>query len=264
MGEKIGIMQPYLFPYLGYFQLIAAVDVFVISDDLQYINKGWINKNRILVNGEDHAIHFPLKKADHLQRINERVLAEDYTFRKGNLLKTISQAYCRAKYFKQAFTLIERIIDYHDNRLAIYIENSLREICIYLEIDTPILRSSELPFNPELRNQKRVIETVKLLDGDTYINPIGGTCLYSFDEFRRNGMTLLFHRMDDIRYPQYGKGFIPNLSIIDVMMFNDVDEIQELLRRCSLIGESSRQDLFTSGRQEFNREAWMVRESSSP
>lgn len=236
MTGRIGAMQPYLFPYLGYFQLISAVDIFVLSDDLQYISKGWINRNRVLINGQAQYIQFPLKKDDHLKQINERVLADDFAARSKRLLKAVSQAYARAPCFDTAFPVIERIVNYPETSLARYAENSLRELCDYLHIDTPLLPSSGLCIDPMLDGQDWVIETVKRLDGDVYINAIGGTSLYHFDRFERSGLELKFLRMDDIRYRQFRNDFVPSLSIIDVMMFNDTARIRELLGAYSLSG----------------------------
>ncbi len=236
MVRRIGAMQPYLFPYLGYFQLISAVDVFVVSDDLQYISKGWINRNRILINGQAQYIQFPLKRDDHLKPINERMLADDFPDRMRRLLKTISQAYARAPCFEAAFPIIEKIATYPDSNLARYAENSLRELCDYLHIGTPLLQSSSLRIDPLLDGEARVIETVKRLDGSVYINAIGGTSLYHFDVFERSGLVLKFLRMNDIRYRQFRNEFVPSLSIIDVMMFNDMARIREMLSGFSLNG----------------------------
>lgn len=229
-------MQPYLFPYLGYFQLISAVDTFILSDDLQYVKQSWINRNRVLINGQVQFITFPLKKDNYFRRINERVLSDDFPLRMERMLKTLSQTYARAPCFKAAFPLIERIIRQPDTNLARYNEHSLREICKYLGIGTPLVRSSALAIDPALDAQSRVIESVRRLDGDAYINPIGGTSLYDFDYFEHNGIALNFLRMDDIRYCQYRDEFVPSLSIIDVMMFNDAAHIRELLSRYSLNG----------------------------
>jgi hypothetical protein len=234
MEKIIGIMQPYLFPYLGYFQLLGSVDLFVLSDDLQYINKGWINRNKVLINGEGRYIRFPLKKASHLAKINERCFSDDFPYQMEKLLKGIEHAYGRAPYFDDFYPLLEEIIGFSETNLAKFAEHSIRRICRYLEISTPILISSELEINGDFDAQGRVIETVKNLDGDTYINPIGGVELYDFAYFGRNGIELKFHRMNDIRYQQFGRRFVPNLSIIDVLMFNDIPTVTELLAAYTL------------------------------
>lgn len=234
MVKRIGAMQPYLFPYLGYFQLISAADIFVLSDDLQYIDRGWINRNRILLDGKAKMITFPLKKDSHLAKIHERTLVDGFSSHASRALKTIFQAYSKAPCFKDVFPLVERLVNYPEKNLARYVENSIREICRYLRIETQLILSSDLQPDPELDAQDRLIWTVRKLNADMYINPIGGTALYSADYFERNGIGLKFHRMDDIPYRQFRNDFVPFLSIIDVIMFNDVPALQKLLTCYSL------------------------------
>lgn len=239
MAKRIGAMQPYLFPYLGYFQLISAVDIFVLSDDLQYINKGWVNRNRILVDGKGKMITFPLKKDSHLAKIQDRALADDFSHHASRSLKTIFQAYSKAPCFKEVYPLVERLVNHPEKNLARYVENSIREICRYLRIETSLILSSDLQTDPALNAQDRLIWTGKKLNADTYINPIGGIDLYNFDDFKCNGIELKFHRMDDISYRQFKREFVPFLSIIDVMMFNDVPALRKLLASYSLIDKLS-------------------------
>ena len=112
---------------------------------------------------------------------------------------------------------------------------SIRLICSYLGIKTEILLFSELDCDKALIRQFRIYDVCKYLGGNEYINAIGGTELYDFDEFRDNGIELAFLKSDDIAYPQFGGEFVPNLSIIDVMMFNSVPEIQDMLNKYTLI-----------------------------
>lgn len=239
MGKKIGIMQPYLFPYLGYFQLISAVDAFVLADDLQYINGGWINRNRILVNGKACMITFPLQKGSSELNINERGFSGNFLQEREKLLRRIAGAYMKAPHFHEVFPLIEKIVRFQEMNLALYVENSIRRICGYLSIDTPILISSKLQESIGLKRERKVIAIVKSLGGDVYINPIGGAEIYDFNDFEKEGIDLIFHRIGDIRYRQYENDFAPLLSIIDVMMFNDLRKIREKLSCYSLEGKSS-------------------------
>ncbi|RJG05828.1 hypothetical protein D3870_07170 [Noviherbaspirillum cavernae] len=234
MVKKIGIMQPYLFPYLGYFQLIDAVDVFVLSDDLQYIRQGWINRNRILVQGQAKYIHIPIKHDSYLLNINERVFPDNHRSTIRTLLKTIATAYGRAPFFKDVFPMVESVMRSPERNLARYVENSIRTVCTYLQISTPILISSELGLKSDLRGQQRVIETVKSLKGDVYINPIGGVELYNFDDFKGQGIALQFHRMCDMQSRRPGDDFEPYLSIIDMLMFNSISDMRKRLSHYSL------------------------------
>lgn len=234
MTKKVALMQPYLFPYLGYFQLIAAVDAFILADNFQYIKRGWINRNEILCHETTKLITFPLKKGSQTSRINERYLVDDFDKERDKILKTISQAYSRAPCFTNVFPLLVEIMHFPDPNLARYIENSIRKICRYLNIETPIFNLSELPLPSVLGRQERIIQAVKVLGGTMYINPIGGMRLYDGDFFMRHDLTLKFHQMNDVSYQQHGSRFFPSLSIIDVLMFNDVSSIQEKLSCFSL------------------------------
>ncbi len=236
MGKKIGMMQPYLFPYLGYFQLIAAVDVFVLGDDLQYVKESWINRNRILVNGKDKLITFPLKKGAHLAKINERVLSDDFRSEMDKLLRVLYAAYAKAPYYKKVLPLLEEIFKHREKNLAKYAENSIRKLCAYLDITTPILVASDLEISEVIDKQDRVIRTAKKLGGEVYINFVGGMQLYDFNLFEENGLELKFHKIGDVTYSQFGNEFVPLLSIIDVLMFNDVPDVRKKLDCYSLLG----------------------------
>jgi hypothetical protein len=234
MAKKISIMQPYLFPYLGYFQMISAVDTFVLYDDVQFIEGGWINRNKILINGNGALITFPIKKAEYSLNINERYFSEGFLRDTDKLLRSIYLSYVRAPCFKEVFPLLQSIIKFPERNVAIYTENIIRKICDYLDISTEILVSSKLKIGTHLRNKHRVMEIVKVLGGEIAINPIGSVELYSCAEFLRNGITLKFIRMHDVRYRQYSNSFVPRLSIIDVLMFNSLPEVKKKLSLYSL------------------------------
>lgn len=234
MTHRVAIMQPYLFPYLGYLQLIAAVDQFVLHDDVQYIYQGWVNRNRILIAGKVEFITFPIRKAAHTLHINQRTLAANARSERLKILRRIIAAYAKAPYFNDCFPVIEAAIESPEANLAAYARNGIQRVCDYLRIATPIIDSSSLQIGADLVAQERVIAIVHRLHGDVYINPIGGLDLYQSQEFHTRGIKLLFHKMDDIRYPQFGAHFEPALSIIDVMMFNDVEAIRNKLSCYSL------------------------------
>lgn len=227
------MMQPYLFPYLGYFQLIAAAKVFVLGDDLQYIRAGWVNRNRILCNGEARLITFPLKKAHFELPIMQRQLADTFPDEANRIVNLIKQSYRKAPFFTQVMPLIERLIRFPQQNLALYTENAIRELCAYMQIFTPILRGSDIKLASCTDKQHRVIQICHSANATTFLNPVGGMELYDRDHFARNGLLLRFFRMDPIVYEQFSHPFVPNLSIIDVLMFNSVERIQELLTCCT-------------------------------
>ncbi len=173
-------MQPYLFPYLGYFQLINAVDVFVIYDDVQYIKNGWINRNRILSNRDPILFTFGVKKDAMTMRINQRFYSEDtYNSTKKKFLKTLFISYHKAPYFKEVNELVTEILSYEDFNVSKFNVNCLRMVCDYMSISTPFISSSSLEKEKELKAQDAVIEINKLLGSHCYINAIGGMELYS-------------------------------------------------------------------------------------
>ncbi|MBF0651625.1 MULTISPECIES: WbqC family protein [Dysgonomonas] len=230
---KLGIMQPYFLPYIGYFQLLNAVDKYVIYDNIQYTKKGWINRNRILQNGKDLMITIPLEKDSDYLDVKERSLSVG--FDKKKLLNQIRESYRKAPYFEQVMPLIERIINYDDNNLFHYIDNSVREICRYLEINTEIIISSSLGIDHSLKGQDKVIAICKELKATDYYNAIGGQELYSPEEFKKENINLHFISSSPIEYKQFANEFVPWLSILDVMMFNSLEDIHRILDNYELI-----------------------------
>jgi hypothetical protein len=220
-------MQTYFFPYLGYFQLIAAVDGFVVYDNIKYTKKGWVNRNRILQQGLPHTISLPLKAASDALDIRERDVAESFDPRK--LINQIAGAYRPAPYFDQVMPVIESSIVTAERNLFRLLYASIRKVCDYLTISTELLPSSTVEADHDLRAQERVISICRSLGASTYINPIGGTALYSDDGFRKAGIELRFLESLPVRYAQFGEDFVPSLSIIDVMMFIPVERIAEML-----------------------------------
>lgn len=218
---KVAIMQPYLFPYIGYFQLISAVDQFVIYDDVTYIKQGWINRNRIIVNGREHLFTLELKEASSFKLINEIYIGEN----KKKIQTTIEQAYKRAPFYKEGFALISEILSNAETNLALFLENSIRKIAAWLELKSQILVSSQLAKNSNLKGQDKIIDICRNLNAEIYINAIGGRELYDAHAFQQNRIDLRFIQTNPIHYRQFNDEFIPWLSIVDVMMFNSRETI---------------------------------------
>lgn len=231
---KLAIMQPYFFPYLGYWQMFNAVDKFVFLDDVNFIMRGYINRNSILLNGEAYKFSIPMEKPSQNKLINEiklKFLQKD----KENFLKTIQFAYTKAPFYKDFYPILEKVVLNEEKDLTKFLKFSFEQVKIYLNLNTEILLSSEIIKNNSLKAQERIIEINKKLASTTYINAIGGQELYNKDDFIRNNIQLNFIKMDDIQYKQFNNVFVSNLSIIDVMMFNSRDEVIQLLERYTLI-----------------------------
>lgn len=224
-------MQPYFFPYIGYFQLIKTVDAFVIYDDVNYIKQGWINRNRILLNNNAHFITLELTGASSFKKINEVEVGKN----KNKIIKTLELVYKKATYYKEIFPLIEEILNYEENNLSKFLTNSLLKLNQKLNITTNILVSSNIEKNNELKGYEKVLELCKLLKAKTYVNAIGGADLYSKDVFLQHGVELKFIKTSPINYTQFSNEFIPWLSIIDMLMFNSTEDISKMLDKYELI-----------------------------
>lgn len=226
---KIAIMQPYLFPYIGYFQLLNAVDEFVIYDNIQFSKKGWINRNRILVNGGDDYITLPLKKGSDYLNVCERHLSDNWPAERKKILNRIFECYRKAPQLDMVFPLVEKAFLYEETNLFTFVSYSLTLVNSYLDIKTPLVVSSTIPIDHSLKGEQKVIEICKARKADAYINPIGGVELYNKEMFKQENINLQFLKADNITYPQFKNDFVPFLSIIDVMMFNPKETVQQHL-----------------------------------
>ena len=239
---KLGIMQPYFFPYIGYWQLMNAVDEYVLAEDVNYIKGGYINRNSILMNGAPSYFRIPVVKQSQNKMINEHEVGLTEA-EIDKMLLTIQSAYAKAPNFERVYALIKDVLDYglteEGKNLAAFLANAIRRTAKALGIYTPIIRTTDDP-SIRLHNvyakEHYVIAICKARNADEYYNAIGGRKLYFQDFFRENGMGLKFvHTSSDISYHQFGDEFIPNLSIIDVMMFCSEEQIKELLNAFTLV-----------------------------
>jgi hypothetical protein len=231
---KLAIMQPYIFPYIGYFQLIKAVDKFVLYDDVNFINKGWINRNRILSNGKDLLFTIPLKDASQNKLINEIDVNWDDNW-KSKFLKTIEQSYKKAPFYAEVLEIINKTLNSEVKQFSKIIELNLRLICEYLEIQTEIISSSTIYQNTDKKAQERILDICLQEKTTHYINPIGGVELYDKEVFVKQDMQMNFIKSLSVEYKQFKNEFVPWLSIIDVLMFNSKEEINKFLDNYELV-----------------------------
>ncbi len=231
----LAIMQPYFLPYIGYVQLLNAVDTFVLYDDVAFINRGWVNRNRLLVNGKEFLFTVPLKDASQNKRIRDIAFGDDQKWR-GKLLQTIRQSYRKAPQFDAVWPVAEAMIQYDAPNIADYILYSVEQLAAYLSINTRIVPSSTIYANEHLRAQERILDICQQEQATRYINPIGGQELYDKPTFAQANIELFFIKSKPIEYPQFaGYPFIPWLSILDVLFFNDLTQIKTLLADYELI-----------------------------
>jgi len=229
-------MQPYLFPYLGYFQLLGAVDKFVIYDDINFIKQRWINRNNILIGSKASLFSVPLRDASSFRHINEtEVHRGAYGRWLRKFLTTVDQNYRKAPFYEPVRRLLGSVFEGFEGSIAALALRSVRETAHYLDIRTTIVETSRVYGNDALRGQDRIIDICLKEGADHYLNAIGGKNLYAAQDFEARRITLHFITTWLTPYAQFGDHFVPSLSIVDVMMFNSPDRVRELLREFDIV-----------------------------
>ena len=233
---KVAIMQPYVFPYIGYFQLIKAVDKFVFYDDVNYIKGGWINRNKILSNGKENLFTVPLDDASSFKLICDTGLNPRlYSKWKLKFFKTVSQSYSNAPYYKDVYPIIDKSFDSATTISEVSI-NSVKLVCDYLCIRKDFYLSSiDFSDSKGMEREERLVHVCRKSDSEYYINMVSGSTLYTKDYFLKNGIKLDFLKPIITEYPQKNNEFVTGLSIIDVLMFNSKQEVKEMLNKFTLI-----------------------------
>ena len=234
---RVAVMQPYIFPYLGYYQLVNAADTFVFFDDVNYINKGWINRNNILQNNQPLRFTLPLIKASQNKLINE-IEISDYEKWKTSFLKTIEMSYKKATFFQEIFFWLNGFFAQQFSLISEITSASIKSVAALLQMKTQFCFSSDMKYKTgeNQDGQMKVLEICRTLDADQYINPKNGTELYDKNIFEANNIKLYFINMDAFEYKQFKADlFVPYLSIIDVLMFNGINGTKEFLNKYTLI-----------------------------
>lgn len=223
-------------PYIGYFQLVKMVDKFIFYDDVTFIKQGWINRNQILINNQAKMFSVPLANASSNVLIKDVLISENaYEKWKKSFLNSIFFSYKKAKNYNQVSSLIESILEEKPQTISDLAIKSIIKVAQYLELDTEFQISSDTYSNTQLSGQDRVLDICKNENALTYVNPVGGMELYSKNIFKAKNIDLFFIKANKSVYKQFSDEFIPFLSIIDVLMFNDVDEINQQLDDFCLI-----------------------------
>lgn len=230
---KLAIMQPYFFPYLGYFQLIRAVDIFVAFDDVSYIKRGWINRNFLLMGCAPIRFTVPLANASQFRPICGTLIAS--TAWQKKFLKTLHQAYAKAPYFSTVYVLAESVVTQHYPSLAELALSSLKAVMAYLGLETLVRPTSRTYGNGHLRGQDRILDICRQEKADVYLNLPGGRALYDPEMFAAANVDLRFLQSSNVSYPQFRCEFVPNLSMLDVLMFNNREAVRRLLKTCSAV-----------------------------
>lgn len=219
-GCRLAVMQPYLFPYIGYFQLVAAVDRFVFYDDVNYMKGGWINRNRLFLSGKVSWFTLPLCDASPQRKINELHIHPDGAWRR-KLLASARQSYGKAPFFEQAYAMLESIVLSRETSLSVLARESVMAVARYLELGTEFFVSTGRYGNEDLRGSDRILDICRQEQAAEYHNLPGGMALYSAEEFSAAGVELHFVQPELPEYSQLEVPFKPGLSMLDVLMFND-------------------------------------------
>lgn len=231
---KIAIMQPYFFPYIGYYQYAAASDKFIFYDDVSFIMRGWINRNYIRLNHKKHLVTVPLSKASPNRLISDMQIAKEPNW-KTRILRNIKDAYKKSSEFGKIFPIIESIINMDSTFIAELAKQSIRSVFNYLDLEISFVESSAKYENQCLKREIRIIDIARKESSSEVIVPIGGKELYEKEFFKRNEIALFYLKPIIEKYNQNGREFIPSLSIIDVLMFNSKDKCRQMVQKAELI-----------------------------
>lgn len=231
----LAVMQPYFLPYIGYFQLLNAADRFVIYDNIEFSKKGWIHRNRILVNGKPAYISLPLRKDSDFLDVSGRFLADGFADDRIKMIRQVEGAYRKAPFFEPTFALFREIMENEESNLFRFVNASVGRIKNHLGIPTPVEVSSALPVDHSLRREHKLWALCRHFGADHYVNAIGGQALYVKPDFEAQGVKLSFLESAAEPYPQFGSEFVANLSILDVLMFNSVENVREMLHQYRLV-----------------------------
>ncbi len=216
---KVGIMQPYFFPYIGYFQLINACDYFIFLDNVQYIKKGWINKNRVLINGQPSYITIPVVKSPQRSLIRDKLIHPSVDIDK--ILRKIRYGYKHRPHFAEAYRLLAPIFDGMGDSVARFSSESIMCLSEYIGLKTEFAFASELmadSLNSKFGAEDRIIHLAHAVGGTEYVNMRGGQHLYDYGRFFSENIQLTFIDPHITKYPQPTNEFVPGLSIIDMLM----------------------------------------------
>ncbi|RTR05328.1 WbqC family protein [Halomonas nitroreducens] len=228
---KVAVMQPYLFPYLGYYQLAKCVDTLVLYDDVNYIPRGYINRNYILYQGRKWRFTVPVMGAS----IHKKIYTLSFSRNVSGVLQSIRHAYSKAPYFDAVFPMVEEVLEREDRDITDMCSSGIREVLDYLEIGTPLLRSSRMEYNKHPGRSQNLMEICSSLGACEYVNSPGGRLIYDKKEFSSCGYNLSFLEPREVHYNQGKNEFVPNLSMIDVLMWCSKDQAMALLDEYDIV-----------------------------
>jgi len=232
---RIAIMQPYFLPYMGYWQLLASVDKFVILDDVNFINRGWINRNRIWLGGQPAWLTIPLSGASQNKMIRQIDILSDDGWH-ARMEKSVFHAYASAPRFAEIYELFKEMLGVAEGNLSGFLHRTIVDVCGILGIKTEIISSSSIFPKGELKGQDRILDICKRIGATAYVNPPGGRELYEQARFEAEGISLYFLQpgpTGDMLQNSSPQGDI--LSILDTLMQNDQPSVSKATGQFSLL-----------------------------
>ncbi|MFX0202819.1 MAG: WbqC family protein [Candidatus Hodarchaeota archaeon] len=228
---KLALMQPYFFPYLGYFDIIKCVDKWIVFDTVQYIRRGWIHRNRILHAKEGwQYIVVPVKQHAHKNVIKDIMIANEQNW-KRRIIGKLQHYNKKAPYFHQTIAFVEDCLAIQENSISRLNVSILDKVCARLGIhfDYSFFSEMDLELGPVEEPGDWGLRVSELMGAGEYVNPSGGTRLFNEQKFRDNNIRLTIRNLPPFEYPCIGYEFIPNLSIIDLFMWNKPETIKQHL-----------------------------------
>jgi hypothetical protein len=225
----VAIMQPYFFPYIGYWQLMEKVDQWIIFDDIQFINKGWINRNRILhpnIEKDWQYITLPLAKKNQKDKICEISIDNQKNWY-NEMLGKMSHYAKKTSYYNSTVDLFKQCVDEDGIYLSDLLIKTIHVIAKVLNIKAKIRVQSEMKLNlKEVDHPGQwALRICEIIGAKEYINPISGQKLFNKDEYRSSGIELRFFQTEEHVYNQKRNKFVPKLSIIDSLMWESIDNL---------------------------------------
>ncbi len=237
---RFGIMQPYFFPYIGYFSLIDYVDRFIFFDTSQYIRHGWVNRNRILGQGKKTGgsyITVPIKNTGQKTVIKDVIIAENIDWR-NKIYGQLTVYKRKAPYYKDVICFLHSVLDQeYENRLSDLNIETLKAVCDYIGIERKFSVFSQMNLNISGSNQpdEWALYITEALGGDIYVNPPGGQNFFEKAKYKQRNIGLEFLKSNLPEYIQKIGYFEPGLSIIDVMMYCGKKEIKDMLQDYTIL-----------------------------
>jgi len=234
--KTICIMQPYVFPYVPYFQLAAAVDEFWVFDDVQYIRRGWMNRNYILLKGEKCRFTLPVTAGNRSDLIRHKSLAVDFSKSLRAFSELIRHAYREAPYADDVYAIIDELQGRTQSSFLNFAVATMSLCFRHLDIRAQFRFTSELKLGSEFSGAGRVMEICHRVGAEQYVNPVGGALLYDPNAFAARGINLQFLQGRCLPYPQVGRTqFQPGLSILDLIANVDYRSRKAQMQSYSLV-----------------------------